>query len=511
MGLRINTNVYSLNAQRNLTRTSKALGKALERLSSGSRINRAGDDPAGLAISEGLNSQVRGVRVAIRNSNDALGYTNTAEGALSELTNIAQRLRELAIQSANGTLGTSDRSYLDQEKTSLLAEFDRIASQTDFNGTKLLDGTFSTSDLQVGVNKGETISLYIGSARATALGTLATISGIQHALSASNGNLVFNGGSVSIAAASDSDDTLSYSGNSYSAIAIAKKINEKSGQTGVYADVLSTIVRFGGVSFNLYQGGATSGTLATGEFKINNVSVTGAVTSNSAFIAAVNAVSSQTGVRAQLATGTTDEIQLVAADGRNIRIDIYSAITLASASFNSVGAGIAAASQLGTVGSASSITFSTGTLVSAGFTLVSSGAIRLRSSSAIITAGTNASLAIGVSAQTVAVDTSTTLNNISLSTQTTAQSALPVLDAVLNSLNSLRSGLGAIQSRIDSTVNNLGNLLENLSNARSQIKDADIAAETAELTRAQIMQQAGVAVLGQANTVSQVALQLLRF
>jgi flagellin len=119
MGLRINTNVLSLTAQRNLQKTSKALGKALERLASGSRINRAGDDAAGLAISEGLNSQVRGVRVAIRNANDALGFLNTAEGALSELTNITQRLRELAIQAANGTLGSTDRGYLDSEKAQL--------------------------------------------------------------------------------------------------------------------------------------------------------------------------------------------------------------------------------------------------------------------------------------------------------------------------------------------------------------------------------------------------------
>src|SRR6185436_9330286 len=157
MGFRINTNVISLASQRALTSSSKALGRALERLASGSRINRAGDDAAGLAISEGLGSQVRGVRVAVRNANDALGFLNTAEGALSELTNITQRLRELAIQASNGTLGASDRTYLNAERGQLLSEFDRIATQTNFNGSNLLDGSFSTTDLQVGIRKGETI------------------------------------------------------------------------------------------------------------------------------------------------------------------------------------------------------------------------------------------------------------------------------------------------------------------------------------------------------------------
>src|SRR5690606_27102782 len=139
----------------------KALGKSLERLASGSKINRAGDDAAGLAISEGLASQVRGIRVAIRNANDAIGFLNTAEGALSEVTNITQRLRELAIQAANGTLRDTDRRYLDLEAQQLLQEFGRISAQTEFNGVKLLNGSFTTNHLQVGINRGETIQFNI--------------------------------------------------------------------------------------------------------------------------------------------------------------------------------------------------------------------------------------------------------------------------------------------------------------------------------------------------------------
>src|SRR3954471_4954489 len=192
MGFRINTNVISLSSQRALQTSSKALGKALERLASGSRINRAGDDAAGLAISEGLGSQVRGVKVAVRNANDALGFLNTAEGGLSELTNITQRLRELAIQSSNGTLGASDRGFLNAERGQLLQEFDRIATQTNFNGSNLLDGSFTTTDLQVGIRKGETISFNIGDARAINLGSLASKSGAQNMMTGSQ-PMVING------------------------------------------------------------------------------------------------------------------------------------------------------------------------------------------------------------------------------------------------------------------------------------------------------------------------------
>jgi flagellin len=161
--LRINTNIASLTAQRNLSNTTKALSRAMERLASGKRINSARDDAAGLAISEGLNSQVRGLARASQNMNEAQGFLQTADGAMAEQMNLVQRMRELAMQSANGTLSKSDRSSLDLEYQQLLQEFARIANQTSFNGVKLLDGSFGTKSVQVGVNKGESMDLTLPS------------------------------------------------------------------------------------------------------------------------------------------------------------------------------------------------------------------------------------------------------------------------------------------------------------------------------------------------------------
>lgn len=497
MGLRINTNVLSITAQRNLQTNSKAFGQALNRLASGSRINRAGDDAAGLAISEGLQGQVRGVQQAIRNSNDALGFLNTAEGALSELTNITQRLRELSIQAANGTLGAADRGFLNDEKNQLIAEFQRIASQTDFNGTKLLNGTFSTTDLQVGTFKGQTIQFNIGDARASSLGAVATVSGAQNNISASSA-VTINGDILSASVAAD--DTLSSAGNAYSSIAQAAAINDKSGITGVTADVLDTEVTLYNADF-----GAFSGTLSTDDFVINGVSITGAVTDVSSFIDAINDNSNSTGVQAELAEGSSTDIRLFASDGRNIKIDFTTQASTSdlSASIQHV---FTHANNFGTV----STLFTTGETLSTAGENLRTGAIKLTSADAItITSG--GSTALGFSDTSVAVDENTAINSIDLTTQDNAADALAIVDQSLSQLNELRASLGAVQNRLDSTVRNLSITLENVSSARSQIRDTDIAAETAELTRAQILQQAGVSVLGQANASSQIALGLLNF
>ncbi len=498
MGFRINTNVLSLTAQRNLGVASKAFGKALERLSSGSRINRAGDDAAGLAISEGLGSQVRGINVAIRNANDAVGFLNTAEGGLAELTNITQRLRELSIQASNGTLGSSDRTYLDAEKTQLLSEFDRIAAQTNFNGSYLLDGTFTTTNLQVGISKGQTIAFNIGNARSSVLGGLATISGVRNQISTGTANLIINGTAVSIAVAAD--DTSSSAGNSYSAIAIADRINDRSSTTKVYADVNTTIVQLNNLIFSSY-----AGDLSTDKLAINGVSIIGTgVTSVNSFITAVNNYSNSTGVKARLQTSSTDDIELYADDGRNIQLQWTTAAATSGLY------GVFSDSANYTAGFSTGVVFSTSTGYSAASNLVRTGSIKLRSASAITITGSSVSSALGFSTTSISVDTTNNLSTISLSTQNSSSDALAYLDATLAQLNSLRSSLGAIQSRLDSTVNSLSVTLENVSSARSQIRDTDVASETAELTRAQILQQAGVAVLGQANQSTTSALSLLQ-
>jgi flagellin len=528
MGLRINTNVLSINAQRNLNTTSKALGKALERLSSGSRINRAGDDAAGLAISEGLQSQIRGLKVAVRNSNDAIGFLNTAEGALSEITNITQRLRELAIQAANGTLSVTDRNYLESEKNALIEEFQRIASQTQFNGVSLLDGSFQTTALQVGVNKGEIINFKIGDARSSSIGALASISGAQGLLmDYSSYSLSING--VAIDQPTATNDNLSTLGNYFSSIAIASQINEKSSQTNVKAEVQDTVVVFQDTVWSSF-----SGTIDAG-FKINDVTISGTgVNTAQKFVDAVNDFSNSTGVKARIKDGTTDDIELVAEDGRNVEINFsnYNGTitagntlsqggmsTLAGAlfgdsdSFTTAGIGDAATLYSGTGGVSASITISTAFLgsVSSGITILKSGAIRLLSADDINITGPTSTAILGFTQGNYSVDRDQSINKIDLTTTDGAADALSVVDAALQQITALRADLGAVQNRLESTSNNISITLENISSARAQIRDADIAVETAELTRSQILQQAGVAVLGQANATSQIALSLLRF
>lgn len=501
MGLRINTNVLSLNAQRNLEQTSRSLSRSLERLSSGSRINRAGDDAAGLAISEGLTSQVRGLRQAVRNANDSLGFLNTAEGALAEMTNITQRLRELAIQAANGAIGNKERGFLDDELEALLEEMNRIADQTEFNGTKLLDGSFTETDLQVGVNKGDSISFTIGDARTTSLGALAIISGAQNRLSAQVADLTIGSSQTAISVNSNYD-SVSTAGNLYSGIAIARAINAQSGTTGVSASALETVIQINNMDFTNF-----TGLLNSGDFKINEVDIVGSVSNVNDFIDLVNDFSSSTGVKARLVQGSSDDVELYASDGRNIEINLAAVTASLSTSFNAV---LDDAANIKSAG-AFNVLF-TGAVGSNGLNgVIFTGAVELRSSKAIVIGGTDTSNALGFDNTVIAVDNSNALFSIDVSTQENAQNALSTIDATLSQLNELRSSLGAVQNRLDSTIRNLSISLENISAAQSQIRDADIAAETAELTRAQILQQAGIAVLGQANASAQVALALLQF
>lgn len=502
MGLRINTNVLSLNAQRSLMHTTKALSRSLERLSSGSRINRAGDDAAGLAISEGLNSQVRGLRQAVRNANDSLGFLNTAEGALAEMTNLTQRLRELAIQAANGAIGNKERGFLNDEMEALLDEMNRIANQTEFNGTKLLDGTFTQTDLQVGVNKGDTIGFTIGDARTSQLGALAIVSGAQNNLSQFD-SLKINDQDIAVPSGLDSVSTL---GKNYSALAVAKSINAQSGITNVQATALETRVDLNNLKFSRYKG-----SIDAGDFVINGVNIVGAASSLDEFVAIINEGSSTTGVKARI---SGSNVELYATDGRNIEIDLVSGGTaLTSASTNKANAIFLLSSNTQTA-SARNVLFTAAANISSGLTdRLLTGAVELRSSEAIIVANGDTgafSTAVGFSDAVTSVGNDA-VNTISVATQADAQSALSVVDATLSQLNELRSSLGAVQNRLDSTIRNISIGLENISSAQSQIRDADIAQETAELTRAQILQQAGVAVLGQANASSQVALGLLQF
>lgn len=380
----INTNSMSLNAQRNLTASQGGMAVSLQRLSSGLRINSAKDDAAGLAISERFGSQIRGLNQAVRNANDGISLAQTAEGALGTVTNNLQRIRELAVQSSNATNTNNDRAALQTEVGQLLAEIDRVADQTSFNGVKLVDGSFTGAVFQVGANAGETITLAsITDANTVALGSVTQNTSAGLTVAASG----LTGFATGIAAGG-----LVINGADVGAIGAAGSAAERAGQ----------------------------------------------------LVNAINNVSQQSGVGAS-----------------------YNAAT---------------------------------------------GQISLTSAAAItITGTTNDATVAGYANQAFATTATTTgIGSLSVGNYASSQLAIQQVDSALQTVNSARATLGAIQSRFESVVSNLSTTSENLSSARSRIQDTDFAKETANLTRAQILQQAGTAMLAQANSAPQNVLSLLR-
>ena len=472
MTLSINTNLASLNAQRNQSKTSNDLSTAIARLSSGLRINSAKDDAAGLAIADRFTSQIRGVNQAARNANDGISLAQTAEGSLSSVTDNLQRIRELAVQSANATNSSSDRASLQLEVTQLVAEIDRVATQTSFNGTNLLDGSFTAKAFQVGANAGQTITVSsIGSARTSALGAAytATVTGSAVTTALAAGDLTLNGAAISA-----SVSTGVAGQTSSSAYSIAQAINSSQGAVVATAN-----------TFTSAGGAAPTGfsTVAAGAVTINGVSVgsftgTTNATQGVAFAAAVNLVSASTGVTASATVAGL--VTLSSADGRDIDTTGTSAATT----------GAFAASTKGTV------TLNTKSPTSAQSDITIAGA---NVAYAGLTAGTTSSALTGV-----------TLAATDISTVAGANAALASADAALNVINSSRASLGAIQNRFSSTISNLQTTSENLSASRSRIQDADFAMETANLSRAQVLQQAGTAMIAQANQLPNQVLTLLR-
>lgn len=484
----INSNIPSLTAQRNLNSSQTALNTSLERLSSGLRINSAKDDAAGLAISERMTSQIRGLNQAVRNANDGISLSQTAEGALGEIGNNLQRIRELAVQSANATNSASDRASLQAEAAQLTAEVTRVASQTQFNGLSLLDGSFLNQSFQVGANANQTINISsIGDARATALGSnLLTTDGTLMG-TAKAGAADLTGGNT-IAAETDlvltnnkgATGNIAYAAND-DAKAIAAAINTAGSSIGITATATNS---------------ATLGTLAaagTVSMTLNGNSVSAIVTDKSdlsSLAAAINGAQSLTGVTASFAS-TSDKsvITLSTTDGRDISIlDFNNSGTTKTAVITASGGG----TQTLTGGAATDSTIVT-------------GKVEIASTQGRVTAGNSAG---DVFAATASSFNSVATSNIA--TAAGAQIAIATLDAALNTINSSRGDLGAVQNRFSSTIANLQTTSENLSASRSRIKDADFAAETAAMTRGQILQQAGVAILAQANSLPNNVLSLLR-
>jgi len=486
----INTNIASLNSQRNLNQSQSALATSLQRLSSGLRINSAKDDAAGMAISDRMTSQIRGLNQAARNANDGISLAQTAEGALSEVNNNLQRIRELAIQSANSTNSISDRASLDAEASQLIAEITRVASQTSFNGLNLLDGTFVSQSFQVGANANQTISVSsIADARATGLGsnTLLAAGTVMGTTKAAGTDLT-GGNTIAVEAALTV--TTANGGTSaafgYAALAdakaIAAAINSNASTVGVNATAtnsatLSGLSAAGTVSFTL--GGTATAAISAAVTDPTDLT---------ALVGAINGASGSTGITATFTSMTAkNSITLTSSDGSDISILNY-------------------ANTSAVVGD--TLSFSGVTLTEGGNdSSLKVGSVSLSSSKGAITlAGQNADVF------NTGTSTFASLAGISLSGSNgaNAQLAIAVVDAALGQINVSRGDLGAYQNRFSSAITNLQTTAENVSAARSRIQDADFAQETAALTRAQILQQAGTAMLAQANSLPNGVMALLR-
>jgi len=508
----INTNNASLNAQRNLGMSQGALATSLQRLSSGLRINSAKDDAAGLAISDRMTSQVRGLDQARRNANDGVSLAQTAEGALSTANDMLQRIRELSVQSANATNSVNDRVALQAEANQLTSELDRLSTTTQFNGQNLLDGTFGSANFQVGANANQIITATTGNFRTASFGNYRI--GATSALT-SSGHGDLTAGSAVNSVASSASETSRIQGGSFTitgsagettinvkqgdtAKNVATLVNAKSSSTNVSAHAhtefdLTDLTLGGGFSLDIVSNNKTPTTVSfsTG----NNANADGLA----AAIKAFNDVSSTTGVTAQLNRAGTG-VTLVNATGEDIRITNKSS----TASLNAGGTQLSSVTEAGDSQNEESGEEQGGKIVSA----VGTGHLVLDSNKSFglskISNTTDFFNDSAVSAQLQSV------SQIDISSVDGASRAITQVDSALGAISDQRSAFGALQARFSSVINTLQVSGENLTAARSRIMDTDFASETAALTRGQILQQAGTAMLAQANQVPNGVLALLR-
>lgn len=693
MPLFINTNVSSINAQRQMVKAGAEMDKAMSRLSSGMRINSAKDDAAGLAISNRQTSQIRGLDQAVRNANDGVSLIQTAEGALGESTNILQRMRELAVQSSNGIYSDADRSTLDAEVKQLTKELDRIAKATSFNGQNILDGSVKKVALQVGTEAGQTIDLKLQSVDAKTLGMGSLTSDLMgdqvtatfdSQIALTNGDLLINGQSVIkdvdfVGSTDTVEDLLTKINTNVNGVtaSMVVELNASNVGTGVAdsAGTTITLTKLNGATsvfnvadtknlqefadkVNTVSGGAVSATIddsgllhlmakdaqtlavgAAGNTGIGDVSDRGRITltsdngdpitiergatgsldkldrlgfreirkagtiegagiennSNGAHEALdvgeltingvvidntdtntlqgkinnINKVSDETGVTAKAASNvtidftgylasmaaTSDQLSLngvvydlnlsISATNTDIAAAINTFKEESGVTARVTGRNIVLESDRGAItinavtsGAGISLLGTTNGLQNIQQSIVDSGGTFVTSTTAISSAGTTSYQARAglklesINGNPISIELSndsdaarlglketnnltggsfgSSISSISIDTAANASKALDVIDNALNTVNDIRSQLGAVNNRLDFTVSNLMNVSENTSAARSRITDADFAAESANLSRSQVLAQASQAMLAQANAKPQQVLSLLR-
>ncbi|MFC1683948.1 flagellin [Pseudomonadota bacterium] len=508
MAMVINTNIMSLNAQRNLSKSSQGMEVAMQRLSSGLRINSAKDDAAGLAITDRMTSQIRGLNQAVRNANDGISLAQVAEGSMAESSNILQRMRELAIQSANDSNSDADRANIQKEVTQLQEELNRIADTTTFNGRNVIDGSFSAAKFHVGAFADETISVAIGSARATDMGAnTVSSSNTNFSIGASTGTA---GTLVDLATTAEVltlNGTAGLSNVNYavadSAKDLADAVNEVSGTTGVSASASTSLSITAGANMTEGTVQMTLGSYddaATAEGTPTLISAVILDTGDLSGLAdAINKEAASTGITAELSSDLTS-ITLTQDKGYSIGI---SGVT------DNDGATDAAVMDVSYyTGGATTTVSLDDTTANAGVTnVLVGGRVEFTSKDNFLIGSDGTNILDGVNA---AASSLSSVADADVSTQVNANAALKVIDSALAFIADNRADLGAIQNRLESTISNLSSVSENVSAARSRVLDADFAAETAAMTRSQILQQAGVAMLSQANSQPQTVLSLLQ-
>ena len=485
----INTNISSLTAQRNLSNTQTSLSQSIQRLSSGLRINSAKDDAAGLAISERFTSQIRGLNQAARNANDGISLAQVTEGAMSSASNILQRVRELAVQSANASNSAADRQALNAEVGQLVAELDRIAQTTEFNGQKLLDGTFGTAQFQVGANANQTITAATANLRTSVYGNNQVQASGQGAAAGADltavagAGIVSGAGNFEVQGFQGSGTAIAVTAAS-TAKTIASDINLRSSQTGVTASARTeAVLTFDAPGTRIINLTSDNTTAQTITFNISNTSTPEGLAEA---ISAINQQSSKTGVTASLNEGGNG-IVLTNATGADITLEAT------TGAFN-----IAKIREDGTLQTAVPVTQTQFARTSGYVTLDSQKSFSVS--------------ATGSAVDVFGANQPSVLNRVAdldISSFKTATNSLKTVDAALAFISGERAQLGALQSRFETAIAALQITSENLSASRSRIQDADFAAETAALSRAQILQQAGTAMVAQANQIPQGVLQLL--
>ncbi|MGL5800639.1 MAG: flagellin [Plesiomonas sp.] len=477
MAITVNTNVTALNAQRNLNKTNNALNVSMQRLSTGNRINSAKDDAAGMQIANRLGSQISGLGVAMKNANDGISIAQTAGGAMQESTNILNKMRDLALQSANGSNSDADRAAMQKEVDSLKNEMTRIAETTTFGGQKLIDGSFGTKAFQVGSEANETIDISLGNMTAAKLGANKTTDtkrlGTDLAASDKAGKNTVATGDLLIKGKGDA--TIKIADNA-TAKQVAAQVNNASNKTGVSATAKTSVnVEITDGKLDIELSSSTSNASAE-RITVNSDDLND-------HAKAINDKAAKTGVKAKVENGS---LVLMNENGEDIKVE-----NKGSTDINIGGKPVAAAGA------------------SATCHMTIAGQVDYSSNSgAFSVTGTVAELGTGgidteVSSKQVAVA------SVDMSTQDGAQSAISVIDGALAAIDDQRSDLGALQNRLSSTISNLGNIQENTTAGRSRIMDVDFASETTNMTKQQILQQAGTAMLAQAKQLPQSALSLL--